>query len=100
MAADVTLATICAPSTDVVAREVAGELIIVPLTAGIGDADDELYTLNDTGQAIWGKLDGNRTLGDVAAALGEEFDTSDADIEADVLGFATELVGRKILITS
>jgi len=31
--------TICAPSDDVVAREIEGEIVIVPLTAGIGDAD-------------------------------------------------------------
>ena len=59
----VTLKTTCTPSEDIVAREIEGEIIIVPLVAGIGDADDELYTLNETGQAIWQKLDGQRTLG-------------------------------------
>jgi len=38
------------PSEDVVAREIEGELIIVPLAAGIGDLEDELYTLNETGK--------------------------------------------------
>ena len=40
------------PSEDIVAREIEGEIIIVPLVAGIGDMEDELYTLNDTGKAI------------------------------------------------
>jgi hypothetical protein len=31
------------PSEDVVAREIEGELIIVPLAAGIGDMEDELF---------------------------------------------------------
>jgi len=35
-----------AVSEDVVAREIEGQVIIVPLTAGIGDMEDELYTLN------------------------------------------------------
>ena len=30
------------PSDNVVAREIEGELIIVPLTAGIGNLEDEL----------------------------------------------------------
>jgi hypothetical protein len=98
MATDLNLDTICAPSDDVVAREIEGEIIIVPLAAGIGDADDELYTLNDSGRAIWRKLDGQRTLGEVATALAEEFDTSEADLEVDVLGFAGELVRRGILV--
>jgi hypothetical protein len=54
--------TICVPSEDVVAREIEGDMIIVPLVAGIGDADDELYTLNETGKAIWKKLDGQKSL--------------------------------------
>ena len=34
-----------------------GEIIIVPLVAGIGDMEDELFTLNDTVKASWGQLD-------------------------------------------
>lgn len=98
MAAEVTLDTICAPSDDVVAREIEGEIIIVPLVAGIGDADDELYTLNETGQAIWQQLDGERTLGDVVSALVAAFDAPRANIEADVLGFAGEMAQRGILM--
>ena len=93
----VTLDTVCAPSTDVVAREIEGEIIIVPLVAGIGDSDDELYTLNETARAIWQKLDGRRTLGEVTAGLAQEFDTSQAELEADVLGFAAEMARQGIL---
>jgi hypothetical protein len=75
MEAQVILESICMPSGDVVAREIEGEVVIVPLVAGIGDADDELYTLNETGQAIWKKLDGQRTLKDVAASLVSEYNT-------------------------
>jgi hypothetical protein len=93
----VTLATICAPSEDVVAREIEGDIVIVPLVAGIGDADDELFTLNETGKAIWKRLDGERTLGDVAKVLAEEFDAQLPELQADVLGFAGEMTERRIL---
>ena len=69
MSVDVTLEKIYVPSEDIVAREIEGEVIIVPLVAGIGDMDDELYTLNETGQAIWRLLDGRKNLGTVAAEL-------------------------------
>jgi len=92
------LSAVCAPSGDVVAREIEGEILIVPLVAGIGDAEDELYTLNETGQAIWEKLDGNRTLKDVAALLSGEFSAAIAEVENDVLGFADELTRRGILV--
>jgi len=95
----VTPKTICAPSENIVSREIEGDIIIVPLVAGIGDADDELYTLNETGRAIWQKLDGRRTLGEVAEALKQKFRGDPAVLESDVLGFAAELTRRGILTT-
>jgi hypothetical protein len=50
-----------AVSEDVVAREIEGEIIIVPLVAGIGDMEYELYTLNETGKAVWARLDAERS---------------------------------------
>jgi hypothetical protein len=87
------------PSDDVVAREIEGEIIIVPLVAGIGDMEDELFTLNDTGKAIWDKLDGQRSLADVVAALEIEYEgAEDGAIERDVLGLVAELVERRMLV--
>jgi len=97
METKVTVDTICLPSEDVVAREIEGDMIIVPLVAGIGDADDELYTLNETGKAIWKKLDGQRSLEKVSVELMDEFSSPVGEIKADVLGFATEMVQRGIL---
>jgi len=86
------------PSEHIVAREIEGEIVIVPLTAGIGNADDELYTLNDTGKEIWKRLDGKRTLQDVSRELSAEFEDSTGQIEKDVIGFADELLKRGILV--
>ena len=88
------------PSEDVVAREIEGEIIIVPLVAGIGDIEDELFTLNETGKAIWDKLDGRRSLADVVAELTPEFAAEDGAIERDVLGLVAELVERKLLTSA
>jgi len=97
MALKVTMETICVPSEDVVAREIEGDIIIVPLVSGIGDADDELYTLNETGQAIWQKLDGSLNLGQVANAISLEYFSPASEIEKDVLGFVTEMIKRGML---
>jgi len=89
--------TVCAPSDNIVAREIEGEIVIVPLVSGIGDADDELYTLNETGRAVWARLDGKRTLGEIASLLSEEYEADEGAIAESVLGFASALVGRGIL---
>jgi hypothetical protein len=85
-------------SKDVVTREIEGELIIVPLVAGIGDTDDELYTMNETGKAIWSRLDGEKSLRAVAEELASEFSAPPGEIEKDVLGLMRELVRRKMVV--
>jgi hypothetical protein len=94
---DISLDRIYVPSDDIVAREIEGELIIVPLVAGIGDMEDELYALNDTGKDIWRRLDGETTLEDIAQVLAEEYNAPPGEIETDVVGLVGELVRRKML---
>ncbi len=98
MAIRVDLESVCAPSEDVVARDIEGEVLIVPLAAGVGDSEDELYTLNESGQAIWKELDGRRSLKEVVRSLADKFDAPLSGLEDDVLGFATEWPGRGILV--
>lgn len=97
MDTEITMQTVCMPSENVVARVIEGEMIIVPLVGGMGDADDELYTLNEAGQAIWQTLDGDKSLAQVAEDLAARFDSPAAEIEKDVLGFAVELTRRGML---
>jgi hypothetical protein len=85
-------------SEDVVARNIEGELIIVPLTSGIGDMEDEIYTLNETGKAIWEKLDGQKSLREVIKFLEAEFDATPEEIEGDVLGLVGELLKRRMVV--
>jgi len=96
--AEIGLDAVVMPSEDVVAREIEGELIIVPLVAGIGDMEDELYTLNETGKAVWDRLDGKTSLRAVAATLAEEYEAPVGEIEKDILGLIEELLKRRMLV--
>jgi hypothetical protein len=95
---EINLDAICVPSEEVVAREIEGELIIVPLAAGIGDMEDELYTLNETGKVIWSRLNGTRSLRQIASELASEYEAPATDIERDVIGLISELARRKMVI--
>lgn len=85
-------------SEDVVAREIMGELILIPITSGIGDMEDEIYTLNETGRIIWSKLDGKKSLKEVASDLRDEFDDPSGQIDKDVLGIVAELAKRNMVV--
>lgn len=99
MKAKVSLDGVYKSSEDVVAREIQGDFLIIPVTSGIGDNEDgTIFTLNDTGKAIWDKLDGERSLKEVIDCLLHEFDAPRAGIEKDVLGLTEELLRRKMLV--
>ena len=98
MKTKVSLDAVYAPSKKIVAREINGELIIIPIYSGIADMEDELFSLNETGKIIWNKLDGKRTLEGVADELFKEFDVSKAELEKDALGLIKELVKRRMLV--
>lgn len=85
-------------SEDVVARNIEGEIIIVPLTSEIGNTEDEIYTLNQTGRAIWEKLDGKKRLLEVIETLKTEFEAAPGEIETDVMGLMGELLKRRIVV--
>lgn len=86
------------PSENIVARKIEGRLIIVPLTAGVGEMDDDLYTLNETGREVWDLLDGKMTVTDIAGRLAARFEASLEEIEGDVNELVGELLGRGILV--
>ena len=96
--AKVSLDGLYKPSEDIVARNIEGELIIVPLVSGIGDLEDELYTMNETGKAIWDRRDGKKKLREILAELSTEFDAPAGEIEKDLIGLMEELVRQKILV--
>lgn len=98
MESKISLEAVYAPSEDVVAREIEGEMLIVPLTAGIGDMEDELFTLNDIGKVIWERLDGQKSLKGIVDELVVEFEAPAGEIEEDVIGFVEELRKRSMVV--
>ncbi|MFW6123636.1 MAG: pyrroloquinoline quinone biosynthesis peptide chaperone PqqD [Acidobacteriota bacterium] len=86
------------PSKDIVARNIEGELILVPLSSGLGDLEDELFTLNDTGKAIWKILDGKKSVDDIISELSSQYKAETEEIEQDVTGLLNELLKRNIIV--
>jgi hypothetical protein len=89
---------VLAHSSDVVSREIDGALIIVPLTSGMGDMEDDLFSMNETGTAIWKMVDGVKTLRDIVSALTTQYHADTGEIERDVAGIVAELLKRRMLV--
>lgn len=82
---------------NIVAREIEDELIIIPMVAGIGDIENEIFALEGTGKDIWKRLDGKKTVKEIIAELEELYHSQPSVIQQDVLGLLDEIEKRKFI---
>jgi pyrroloquinoline quinone biosynthesis protein D len=76
----------------VLMQEAQGQTVLLRLD------DGGYYALDEVGALIWELCDGQRSLGDVVAALCAEFDAPEATVAADVLEFVGELRHEQLLV--
>jgi Coenzyme PQQ synthesis protein D (PqqD) len=76
-------ATIYSKNSDFVQRDVAGECILVPIRRTLTDANS-IFVLNDTGAALWNRIDGARPLHEVTSAFIEEYDVTVEQLSRDI----------------
>lgn len=69
---------------DIVAREIADEVILVPIRNNVGDLNS-IYTLNETAAFAWSLLDGQRTLQTICDQIVAEYDVDAEQAESDLL---------------
>ncbi len=80
-----------AKDPNVVAREIAGEQILVPIRKQAADMA-AIYVLNETGALIWQLLDGQRSLADVKEALVRLYEVDPDTAEEDLVELVGELL--------
>ena len=77
-------------SESVVSRVVAGETLIVPVRAKVGDLAS-IYSFNGTGSLIWKLLESPKTVSELSAAVAREYEVDPAQAERDVETFVGEM---------
>jgi hypothetical protein len=73
-----------------VTRKIAGETIIVPVRAHVGELDS-VYTLNEMGTLIWDLLQDGKQKRDIHQVICETYEISPDQAEADVRQFFQSL---------
>ena len=86
-------------SDQVITRKIEGELIIVPLSDGVGDLDAEMFSLNSTGAVIWEKLDGKTPLEDVIQHIADNFNAPHEQIKKEVLELMEQLLNIGFVVS-
>ncbi len=73
-----------------VARQVAEELVIVPLSGNVAQMN-ELFTLNETGKFIWENVSEDKTTAQISALMTAEFDIDEQTAQRDVETFLSQM---------
>lgn len=77
-----------AKSDDLMTRNIAGELLIVPIKGNVGDLS-AIYTLNDVGARMWQLIDGHTSVNQIIETISAEYDVTPNEAAGDVV----ELLG-------
>ena len=77
-------------AASIVSREIAGEMILVPIRQNVGDLES-IFTLNDTAGYAWSLLDGQSTLGEIRDQMVFEFEVDAAQAGKDLLDLVAQL---------
>jgi hypothetical protein len=73
-------------------REIDGETVI------ISPEESVLHELNETGSFIWQRVDGKRSVADIAELLVVEYNVTREEALADTEALLAQLASRKLLI--
>jgi coenzyme PQQ synthesis protein D (PqqD) len=83
-------------ASSVAARQVAGELLLVPIIGAVTDPDSppvaDFFVLNGTAETLWGCLSAPQDVQTLARTLITKYGISEAKAEEDALAFVQSLL--------
>lgn len=89
--------SVCEISEKIVVREIGEELILVPLFAGVGDLENQIFALEGTAKQIWRKIDGVKNVSQIVEELEQEYEGEHREILEDVMGLISEIEKRQFV---
>ncbi|MBN1420689.1 MAG: PqqD family protein [Planctomycetes bacterium] len=66
-------------------------------TLVLAESGEEVHLLDEVGTFIWERIDGARTVGDIAGAVASTYEVDPAEAESDAEEFLEELLGKGVI---
>ena len=82
---------------DIISREIAGEVILVPIREKLADMQ-RIFMLNSVAEYIWQRLDGEKSLEEIREGLLADFNVRKEQAEADIQEFVGELLEADVIV--
>jgi len=92
------LTTVYKHDPNIVSRNIAGEVILVPIRSNLADMN-YIFNLNETAARFWELTDGTRSLAQVHQLILAEFNVEAAQLEADLLELVEGLIEANALVS-
>ena len=89
-------ATVYTKNPDYVQRDVAGECILVPIRRQLTDVNS-IYVLNETGAALWHRINGKRSVQNIVANFCEEFEVTAEQSSQDFHALLQDLLSIRAI---
>ena len=83
-------------SENIVFRKIQDEYILVPMVASAA-AVESIFNLNETGAAVWERIDGVKKLSDIIEDIKSEYESEDRKIEDDVMSLVAGMIDAKLI---
>jgi hypothetical protein len=87
----VSMGAVLKKSENIVFRKIENEFILVPIVASAADVES-IFNLNETGAAVWERLDGTKKLSDIIVGIKAEYEGEETQIEQEVMAFVNGMV--------
>ena len=81
---------------NVVARQVAGEPLLIPIRGKLADMQ-QIFALNEVAQFIWKQIDGAHTRAQIAEAVVNAFEVSEEQAAKDLDAFLDVLLRESLV---
>jgi hypothetical protein len=73
-------------------QEAAGTVVLLDVE------DGRYFALDEVGGRVWDLCDGNRTVSEIAALIGEEYDAPAETIERDLAELMSDLANEELVV--
>jgi hypothetical protein len=87
-------ARLCPNDSEVAAKVLDGEAIIIRLSDGL------YFSMSGSGALVWELIERRRTIGEIVAGVVARYGATEGDVRADLTGLAAELLRERLVVTT
>jgi hypothetical protein len=83
-------------SDNIIRREIAGEIILVPIRDNIADMQ-QIFALDEVSDFVWNQIDGSQTVREIGHTIPDFFEVEETQVLDDMDEFIQQLLQERLI---